>query len=147
MKGLAVESKFFPLSIVQPSKHVPASDHCLIKQSGARYCGKCRKIRPSVQRDSLKMPPGFEQIACLVPSCVERRNDDYRRQSSSHKYGTNRSQIWAPLNEEERSQYPQLRKESQPVRQQKKVQRNVGDNQKNSLLRSGALQQQNYWQH
>src|ERR1700724_4448313 len=92
------------------------------------------------------MPPGFEQIACLVPPCVERGNDDYRHQSSSHKFGTNRSQILTPFPEEERSQYPHLRQESQPARNQKRVQRNVRDNQQNSLLRSGVLQQQNYRQ-
>src|ERR1700688_5015565 len=99
MKGLAFEIEFFHLSIVQPAKHVSASNHCLIKKSGARYCGKCRKIRPSVESDSLKMPPRFEQIACLVPPCVECRNDDYRYQSSSHKFGTKQSQILTPFPE------------------------------------------------
>src|SRR6267154_2133707 len=88
------------------------------------------------------MSPGFEQVACLVSLCGERRDNDCPHQSSSRKFGTQRSPIFTPFRVEERSQYPQLRKEADPVRQQKSVQCNVRNNQENSLLRSGVLQQQ-----
>src|ERR1700726_1330322 len=114
MKHLALEREFFHPSIVQPTKHVPASNHGLIEQSGARHYRKCRKKSALVQRNALEMVAGFERIARRVSARVHGGDEDCRYQCCSHKFRAKRSPEFAPFHKEERSQYPQLRKKSQP---------------------------------